>query len=125
MFDDILGKEQSLFPTTQAKQKVEVGNSNPALKETKYPHTIYKGDVSELKTDGDGVSFFTRDKDGAEYYTTSREQQGVSKGNKTFEGNIVTKNPLIVDANKPSPIELKGKDGNVIGIFGQGDYIQR
>lgn len=112
-------------PTTNEDVSSGEAGSVGVVEDTKYPHTIYKGDVSELKTDGDGVSFFTRDKDAADYYTTSREQQGVSKGNKTFEGNIITKNPLIVDANKPSPIELKDKDGNVLGIFGQGDYVQK
>jgi hypothetical protein len=101
----------------------EVGSG--VVEDTKYPYTIYKGDVSKLETDGDGISFFTRDKEAADYYTTSRQEQGVSpETNKTFEGNIVVKNPLIVDANKPSPIELKDSNGKVLGIFGQGDYIQ-
>jgi len=112
--------DKQFVPNTK-KAKVKINE----IQDTKYPYTIYKGDVSKLETDGDGISHFTRDKDAADYYTTSREQQGVSKGNKTFEGNIITKNPLIVDANKPSPIELKDKDGNIFGIFGQGDYVQK
>jgi hypothetical protein len=117
--------EEAKGEVEQTPTASDVESTAKALEETKYPHTIYKGDVSELKTDGDGVSFFTRDKDAADYYTTSREQQGVSKGNKTFKGNIVTKNPLIVDANKPSPIELKDANGKILGIFGQGDYVQK
>jgi hypothetical protein len=32
---------------------------------------------------------------------------------------------LIIDALKPSPIELKDANGNVLGIFGKEDYIQK
>jgi hypothetical protein len=108
-----------------ANESVTESNTLKGGSDTKYPYPIYKGDVSTLKTDGEGVSFFTRDKEAADYYTSSRQQQGISpKTNSTFKGYLHTKNPLIVDALKPSPIELKDENGNVLGIFGQGDYIQ-
>jgi len=127
-------KDKDKKEVTESKEKSEVLQEEVKEGETKIElkydseQTIYKGDVVKegLDTKGDGVSFFTRDKESAENYTTSRQEQGQSpKTNTTFEGKLDAKNPLIVDATRPSPIELKDSKGNSLGIFGQGDYIQK
>jgi hypothetical protein len=81
--------------------------------------TIGNKGVSENFIEEDKPSFYTFDLDAAKHYSSLRE------GTKVISAVFNFKNPLIVDAERPSPIPIIEPDGNVLGTFVDKDINEK
>ena len=75
--------------------------------------------VSENFVEEDKPSFYTFDIDAAKYYSSLQE------GSRVINAVFNFKNPLIVNAEKPSPIPIVEINGNVLGTFTDKDINEK
>jgi hypothetical protein len=93
--------------------KEDVENSN---------YVAYKGDVPNGIKFDDRPTFFTADKQSAEFYTQSRKEQGGNPNNITLKANLTLKNPLIINAERAGAQNLITPEGENLGVLGKGDW---